>query len=296
VRGRFRLTPGGPSAHQPWFHIGSLEVTTTWLYVFCGIAGLLTFAVGTGALTQYGALYPPFFYEGRVWSFVTWPFTISSGAEVFWAVLSIFFFWYFGSEIERSMLGKSRMLGMLVLFQVVLGVLLLGISAVTGVDGVLAGINMLQLMVLLLWIAEWPDRMFLFNIPAWLFGLVIVGIQLISYLGNRTWTLLLVFVLGAAINAVVARSFGMLERYAFIPSFRRTQHRPKPAKQKRSRGRSSGPTVVAGPWQEPAAPHVSRDEARMDELLEKIHAHGADSLTSKEKKELLQLRERRRRG
>ncbi|MBO0843244.1 MAG: hypothetical protein J2O46_08665, partial [Nocardioides sp.] len=57
---------------------------------------------------------------------------------------------------------------------------------------------------------------------------------------------------------------------------------------------AEGSNVVAGPWASTPQPPQSRDEQRMDELLDKIHATGTESLTDAERAELLELRERRR--
>lgn len=292
MRERFRLTPGGRYPHEPWFHIGSLGVTTTWLVVFASIVGLILFAVMGSAGVESGlALIQPNIAELKLWTLVTWPFAYPRFS--IFDVLAIFFFWYFGSDLERNELGKVRFAWLLVAFTAVLSFLAVLFGAVLDPTYVLAGLGMLEMMVVLLWIAQWPDRMFMFNIPAWLFGVILVGIQLIQYLGYRSWVMLLVFVVGLAVNAFVARQFGLLDRFPWIPQVAGGPGQPKPAKPAKAKKRKSGPTVVTGPWESST---VSKDDQRMDELLEKIHAEGADSLTSKEKKELMQLRERRRRG
>jgi hypothetical protein len=68
------------------------------------------------------------------------------------------------------------------------------------------------------------------------------------------------------------------------------RRQPKARRPKRTFD-NSRPTVVAGPWEAP----VSRDEARMNEILDKIHAEGQAALTDKERAELLEIRERLRR-
>lgn len=288
MRERFRLTPGGRYPQEPWFHIGSLGVTTTWLVVFGSIAGLVLFAFLGGAGVAGLALIQPNLADLKLWTLITWPFAYPQFS--IFDVLAIFFFWYFGSDLERNELGRVRFAWLLVTFTAVLSVLAVFFGSVLDPNYVLAGLGMLEMMVVLLWIAQWPDRMFIFNIPAWLFGVVLVGIQLIQYLGYRSWVMLLVFVVGLVVNAFVARQFGLLDKFAWIPQVAGQPKAPKPAKAKK---RKSGPTVVTGPWESST---VSKDEQRMDELLDKIHAEGADSLTSKEKKELMQLRERRRRS
>ena len=45
--------------------------------------------------------------------------------------------------------------------------------------------SIVQFAVLLVWIAEYPDRRFLFNIPAWVFGLVLVALQVLQALAAR---------------------------------------------------------------------------------------------------------------
>ena len=83
---------------------------------------------------------------------------------------------------------------------------------------------------------------------------------------------------------------GLLSELHAVPhlSIRR---KPRPKKQKRQ----AGPTVVQGPWQPPDSPPVSRDQAALAALLDKIHAHGMDSLTAQEREQLMVLRDRLRR-
>ncbi|MEP9381183.1 DUF6576 domain-containing protein [Nocardioides cheoyonin] len=276
-------------------------MTTTWLVVLLGIAGLLVFAGAHGEWTSTNmALFPDWVYDGRVWTLLTWPFAVIQGADVFWTVLTIFFFWYFGSDLERSALGKKRFLWMLLIWTVALGLLLLAMSELNTPDAIY-GLNLLELMVLLLWTAEWPTRMFFFNIPAWLIGLVLAGIQVIAYLGDGRWTLLLVFLSGAVVCGFVARQFGMLAEYPWIPKLGAPHRQPRPPRPAKPRKRDfdpGRPTVVSGPWTPPAsrpAPPPSRDEQRMDELLEKIHESGTASLTEAEQAELRELSARRRR-
>jgi hypothetical protein len=150
-------------------------------------------------------------------------------------------------------------------------------------------------MVVLLWVAEWPNRMFMFNIPAWVFGVVIAAIQIVQYMGHKEWDLVLDLVLGIVVCGFVARQFGALTEYDWIPKVVGNRpRRARPQRQpKQSRTYAPGsPTVVTGPWQDPAA---SRDEERMNELLDKISLTGVDSLTERERAELNELRLRRRR-
>lgn len=296
---RFRLSPGGKRPHEPWFHIGTLEVTTTWLVVLLSIVGIVLFAVvGDGTVEMNLLLFPPFVTDlGKVWSLITWPFAYPSVSLL--DALGIFFFWYFGRDVERDIFGRVRWAWVLALWAVALGLILVGLYELAPQWAyALDGMSLLGIMTLLLWVAEWPNRMFLFNIPAWLIGVVYVGIDVISYIGNREWPLLWDFLIGIVVCGFIARQFGALGDYPWIPRlFGVRRRRPKPVRstgpQDRPAPRPSGPTVVQGPWTPTVDP---RDEARMNELLEKIHEHGAGSLTEAEKAELNELRLRRRRS
>ncbi len=294
MRRRFRLSPAGKGPNDPWFHIGTLEVTTSMAVVLMSVAGIVLWAFTGGLLSAPLVLDPQKVLEGQVWRVFTWPFAYVGLS--FWDALTIFFFWYFGTEIERELLGRVRFTKFLVWSTIWLGLLFVGLYA--ALPGLLFGamwsLDTLQLMVLLLWIAEWPTRRFLFNIPAWLFGAVIVGISVLSYLGNGLWGLLLHFLLGMLVCGLIARHYGALTEQHWMPHLHLPKRKPK---QKRSKSFDPGrPTVVPGPWESTVPePRTTPDEARMNALLDKIHASGQDSLTDKERAELLELRDRLRR-
>ena len=143
---------------------------------------------------------------------------------------------------------------------------------------------------------------FFFGIPAWVLGLVIVVIPLLQYAAARAWIYLLQFVLNLMAAAIIAKFAGLLERYAFIPG-----HMYTPAPRKRVTGVSRGErtrkpaprtstggasNVVQGPWLGPEPP--AREDEEMDALLDKIMDHGLESLTSRERKRLEELRQQRR--
>lgn len=262
--------------------------------VLLSVAGIVVWAFSGGILTTPLVLDPDAVLHGQVWRLVTWP--VAYVGLSFWDALTIFFFWYFGTEIEKNLLGRVRFAKFLLWSTLGLGLLFVGLyAALPGLAfGYLWSLSTLQLMVLLLWIAEWPTRRFMFNIPAWLFGAVIVGIQVLQYIGYSLWGLLLHFVVGMLLCAVVARHYGALTEHHIVPHIHLPHRQPR---QKRRTFDKSRPTVVSGPWENPilSEPRVSPDEARMNVLLDKIHAHGQDSLSDKEKAELLELRERMRR-
>jgi len=285
------VSQAGKGPNDPWFRIGSLDVDTPMLVVLMTVVAWIVFAVEPldKPIMNALALEPWDVLDGQVWRVVTWPF--SYPAISFWDVINLGLFWYFGRDIEQNLLGRSKFARMICWMTLVLGVLLVVMYfAIPTFTGYLAGLGTLQLMVLLAWIAEWPNRPFLFNIPAWLVGLVIVGLQVLSFVGYRQGWLLLHFLAGIALCAVIARHYGMLSEHRLVPHVKLPHRQPRTRKPKRTFD-SSRPTVVAGPWEAP----VSRDEARMNEILDKIHAEGQASLTDKERAELLEIRERLRR-
>lgn len=262
--------------------------------VLISIAGFVVYAVAgsTSTLELNLALWGDApITQGKVWQFVTWPFSHSPASSVFWDALAVFFLWWFGQELEAG-LGKVRYLWFLVATTVTLGVLMSVMYLVQPFfGGYLASASMLQLMVMLVWIAEGPNRMFMFNIPAWVFGLIIVGLQVVSMMGNGYWGQLLHLFLSLFLIAVIARAFGLLGEFSFIPRIR-MRRRPK----LRSVRPPSHLPPTPSKWNPPPTAPVGRDEARMNELLDKILDSGQDSLTAAEKRELEELRLRRRRG
>lgn len=298
----FRLSPGGRRAHEPWFRIGTLEVGTTWLVVLLSIVGVLVCAVaGWGSNLVWNLVMDPseLVHEFRFWTLLTWPFAYG-GIDIF-TILAIFVFWWVGIELERDLLGRVRWAWMLALWTVALAAIMVVIYAVSDQGAALNGMGLLEMMAILLWIAEWPHRRFFLSIPAWVVGVVLVAIQLIQYLGDRDWTMMIDFVFGIVACALIARQFGMLEAHPWIPRFvgggsrgrgpRRRLHSVPPAQ---PAAPSTPRTVVTpGPWSPPVS---QADEDRMNALLEKIHEHGADSLTERERTELNELRLRRRQG
>lgn len=261
-----------------WFRIGRLDVTTTVAYLL--ITGVATvFGAFTG-LIQHTLFSLLAVMGGEVWRLVTWPFV-----EVLslWSFFSFFILWYFGTMIEAE-LGKARM----VRFYVSLWSVATASSALTGVllpgSTILAGVGTFELIVLLLFIGEAPRRPFFFGIPAWVIGAVIVGIRVIQLSAAGMWGALAALMLTLVGAAYVARSFGLLTGWTWLPFSGPRRRKPK---------------LRRVPSAAPASSRRKRrlsDEERLDELLAQISAGGMDSLSKREREELLKLSERRRRN
>lgn len=268
------LFPGG-SISDPWFRVGRLAITTVMAVVVAVVASWLVWVIAPGipGLLAYS---PSLVASGEVWRLVTWP--LANGLSL-WGVLNLFFFWYFGTDLE-SQIGRTSM----VWFLVGVWASLTAAATVVGIalGGVgLAGIGLVQFVVLLVWIADNPRRPFFFNIPAWVIGVVLVGLQVLTLIAARAVSNLLALLLGLVLVAVVARSVGLLSSFAWIPGGRtsRPARRPRTTKgpDRRTRQRDA-------------------DRVRLDQLLDLINERGIDGLTAAQRKELLTLRERMRRS
>ena len=267
---------------EGWFKIGRLHVTTTVGVVLLGALGMLAAVIVSGLPSALWYA-PDFLLMAQVWRVFTWPLadTVS-----FWSVLNLVFLWLFGRDLEAG-IGRSRMAWLFVgiwlsitVSTSVVGTLLPGVGA--------AGLQLVEFAVLLIWIAESPRRQFMFGIPAWVFGSVLLGLQVLQLIGFCAWPTLISLLLSLALAAVAARAVGLLSAYPWIPGGRdaKAPRAPRPAKAaKPAKAHAHAPRAERR--------HVS-DEDRIDQLLDKINAEGIHSLTKSERAELEKLRQRRR--
>jgi membrane associated rhomboid family serine protease len=297
MAGRFSFSvPGRRNAGDPWFRIGTLDVGTTILVILLCVAGMVLWAFDDQRLWLELVLLPDEVRAGQLWRIVTWP--IANEPSI-WTVISLAIFWYFGREVE-GMVGRTK-------FAILIALL----TVVTGVFGVLLdidlfGIEPVELAVFLIFIAEYPYIRFFFGVPAWAIGAVIVGIQILQYLGTSNEERIILLFVSIATAALTARSMGLAQSLPWIPKI------PWPgtgggSRRRRPASRGGG-DVVAGPWTSPRSgptrgaplpqpppPTASdRDQAELDMLLDKISANGMDGLTADEKRRLNELSKRLR--
>lgn len=298
MAGRFSYSAPDRNQTTPWFKIGNLDVTTSVL-----IAGLCVVSMVIWAIDS--SLLEPFILDagkvrrGQVWRLITWP--LVNTPESIWTILTIAIFWYFGRELE-GMLGRNRFAWFLGIVTVIPAI----VASV--VDLNIWGLEYLELAVLLTFIAEFPLARFFFNIPAWVLGAVIVGLQVLVLVGNRDSSGLLFLIVLLATAALAAKSFGLASGLPWLPQIPlpdfisgTTSSGPRRSSKGKVRGRGKGKTVVEGPWSAPPPPPPNRPspdaaaaQAELDHLLDKISASGLDSLTSDEKRRLNELSKRLR--
>jgi hypothetical protein len=296
----FSRTPGDDES-APWFRIGTVDIGTAALVAMISAAMMVVIVIGGLQFYLQLPMSPVNVLRGQVWRLFTWPF---ANLPSIWNVLTIALFWYFGKRLEEEV-GRTRMAKLVGILALSFGVLAIAVNLAFRVltpgleQPVLTGLNTLQLVILLIFIAQYPTAMFFFNIPGWVIGAVLVALPVLTYLFTRDPVGLLNFLLSLGIAAVIAKSMGLLSEYPAIPGLgtSRRQARP-PGRRGRSlfrRQSRGGQAVVAGPWAGSSAPdRAAGDRARLDALLDKISASGMESLSSKEVKELHHLRKRLR--
>ncbi len=303
MAGRFSFSvPERRNAGDPWFRIGTLEVTTTVLVVLLCVVGMFIRAISLDAWLRL-VLFPDLVRDGEVWRIITWPVANEAGL---WPVITLAIFWYFGREIE-GLLGRVRF-----------GVLLLVLAVLPGLVGTAvdlpqAGLRPVELAVFLVFVAEYPYIRFFFGIPAWAIGAVFLGIEVLQLLGDRNEEGIIFLFVTIAAAAITTRSMGLLSSLPWIPAIPIGRSSAKRQSSRKRSGRSSkkrggGGEVVAGPWPSsrpgpssssrlpqppPTAEHVA-DQAELDSLLDKISDRGMDGLTSEEKRRLNELSKRMR--
>lgn len=269
--GRFQISfPGRRDHDDPWFRVGSLDVTTSVLVPALCVVSMFVWAANPEFLEPL-ILWVDDVRRGQVWRLFTWPL---ANEPTIWTALTVAMLWYFGRELER-MIGRVKFAWMLLLLAVIPG--LVG----TGLDINQAGIRSVEIAVFCVFCMALPDVRFFGGIPAWVFAVVIVGIEVLQLLGLRQSELILLLAVSLGTALLAGRAFGILTQYEWIPNLgRRSRGRKKT--------RTSGQQVVTGPWAGSTGPSP-RDQHELDALLDKISAHGIDSLARSEKARLNEL-------
>ena len=264
--------PGRRGPTDPWFRIGTLDVTTTVLVVILGVAAMILWAVSQGSIRPL-ILYPDKVRQGQVWRIVSWP--LYNPPDI-WAAISLFFFWYFGRQVEEFM-GRARFTWLLFLLALAPGIVAVGLGRPE------ASLAYVELAVFVVFCCEYPHARFFFGIPAWVLAVVFVGIQVLQLTGTRAGYSLIFLFAVLATGMLTTKAFGHAAEVPWIPRLPvgAGQHHTRPPRAKKRR--PSGPTVVAGPWGGSAPPPEQRE---IDALLDKIAKGGLDSLTPHERRRL----------
>ncbi len=267
--------PGRRGPGDPWFRIGTLEVTTTVLVVILGVVFMFLYAASPSSIKPL-ILYPDKVRQGQVWRIVSWPLY---NPPDLWAAITLFFFWYIGRQVEEFM-GRARFAWLLFLLALIPGLVAVGLSTPT------ASLGFVELSVFVVFCCEYPHARFFFGIPAWVLAVVFVGIQVLQLTGARAGASLIFLFAVLAVGMLTTKAFGHAAEVPWIP--RIPIGGPRPSGPRRAsrpkRHKSSGPTVVSGPWV--GAVQQPLEQREIDALLDKIAQSGLDSLTPHERRRL----------
>jgi membrane associated rhomboid family serine protease len=303
MAGRFSYSrPERRRATDPWFRIGEVDIgSAAFLAVLCAIS-ILVYGLEPAdkpILTRL-ALIPDEVLSGQVWRVFTWPLANGFDQRLLWVAVAVALLWYFGSRLEEQ-IGRIRMTVLLA------ALIVLPALVAVALDLNHYGVRSVELAVLLLFIAEYPNLRFFFGIPAWVLGAVYVVTDVLQISGSRANDQLVLYLVSLVIAAFAARAVGMLSAYPWIPQIPlpdvltgTRSSGPRRSARGKVRGKGPGrPQVVEGPWSAPppparATPDAVAAQAELDALLDKISAGGLDSLTDDEKRRLNELSKRLR--
>lgn len=277
MAGRFSFSvPGRRGPSDPWFRVGTVDVSTT---VFVVALGALSMLIESGPGLQLGklVLFPDLVRNAEVWRVVTWPLY---NPPSIWTVITLAMLWYFGRDLESEM-GRRRFLYFILALIVIPGLV------ATGVDWTLFGVRWVEIGVFIAFAAEHPNLRFFFGIPAWVIAAVVVGIQMLELLDAGAFDGILVLLSTVAVALLGMKALGLGTELAWLPNINRGSGAGK-SKAKRRTARKAGGnmSVVASPW----------DQAELDRLLDKMGSGGMSNLSTAEQKRLKELSKRLRDG
>ena len=303
---RFQISvPKRRGADDPWFRIGTLDVTTGVFVIGLNIVSMFLYAINREWIVKL-LLFRPFVTSGEVWRLVTWPFATEPSIN---AAFTLAFFWFVSREVER-LFGRVRFTKFLVIIGLIVTALALAL------DVPVAGPRLLVTATFIAFVAENPRMPFFFGIPAWVLAVVYLGLDTLQYLGDRQSELLILLLASAGAALLLLRGYGWGSEVPWVPKLaipellggpaRRKKpsagaSKPsKPSRPSKNRGGKGG-TVVSGPWGETgtgsataastaSSPPGSRlgrtgpvTQADVDRVLDKVAASGLNSLTDDEK-------------
>jgi hypothetical protein len=117
-----------------------------------------------------------------------------------------------------------------------------------------------------------------------------VGIEILQYLADRAYELIIVLLATIATAVWSVRSFGMLSDLQWLPQIKLGKGNAGRAPKRKFKG----PVVVEGNWPTTATYTPMQDQAEVDGILDKIALVGMDGLTADEKRRLNEASKRLR--
>ena len=112
-----------------------------------------------------------------------------------------------GHQVEER-LGRKRFTVLIVAMTVLPSLLVTILSFDDGYGAY--GLSILGIALLCVFALDNPSAMFFFGIPAWVIAVIFVALDVLQYVGNRWWGVLVQLLLTCALALVVMRQFGEL--------------------------------------------------------------------------------------
>ncbi len=296
------------SSDDPWFRVGSVDVSTTILVTALGVLSMVVWAIEgeSGPIFRNLILISQnsvtgSVLDGQIWRLITWPIP---NEPDFWTIVLLFVFFQLGTQVENLM-GRKPFAWFLVALTLIPAIMVTLLEVVAGVTGIAAGLRFVELGVLIAFAMQYPKAPFFFGIPAWGITAAIVALEALQIVGLRDDYSLVMFFCLIVTTVVGFRSFGYAESLPQIPkvplpasitgSVTTSRASRPPRRATRRRGRKNLRIV---PPPSPAGDRLA--EMEIDALLDQVASDGLDSLTKQQRKRLedhsKELRRRREQG
>ncbi len=286
---RFNLTDSDPD--RRWFRVGSVDVTTTVALTGLALLSLVSYALSP-SLQEWLWFDSALIARGQLWRLFTWPIVTEPSL---WELLTVGIYFYFGSIIESAM-GRVRYAWFTGVCGLAPAAVVAVVAVTTSTRTLNAGLAVLEIAVILAFILIEPRAQGFFGIPFWIFGAVILGLQVIQLVGTRNWIFLFWILATLGLAALFVRAFGLTEFEQIplvpLPSMvsgdpyaKANRRRERSAKQRRapSRRRANRDDVVVPMHR---VELTRAEQADMDRLLDKISDSGIESLDGAERNRL----------
>ena len=213
--------------------------------------------------------------HGRIWTPLTY---VLVNPPSLWFLITSYLFWNFGEQLERH-LGRRAFVKLLVGL-ILVTPLLLSLVALTGPRLWQAvGMGQLEFGVFLAFATLYPRAkitLIILTIDAWILAAALVGVSALSSLAMRDWAGL--FVLAGQV--LFAYGFIRYEQGSWsMPSWSSLKPKPKLRLERKPRQSESFRSSQA----KKATSGISVEE-QVDQLLEKIHRQGLQSLSDEERR------------
>ncbi len=261
-----------------WSAVNFLIVVNVAIFVL----DLFTDPVGRGErwLDAHMALRPDLFtHPWNFWTLLSYGFA-HDPTNILHVGGNMFVLWIFGVDVER-LYGRERFMRVYLSLVVSSGLAWLIIQAFSKTPAPVIGASGAIMGIMVIYILNFPNRVFLLYfvvpVPAWVLGIVYIGMDIFGVLSPSDNTAHAAHIAGALFGLLYVRTGWYLG--ALLPT-----RMPKWAKM-------GGPKLRVR--SEDDEPRTQREvQMRVDEILEKISREGESSLTPAERSELEELSRR----